>query len=243
MSEVKDDFQDIFEDAQEEQVEIVEEETATETPEEPETEAVETEQAEEAEQEPTTDSEPKEEIDPKWDKESWMFRQAMDEREKRQQKERELEDLRKKLESYDKPEAEESVSVFEDEKAFTQNIDQRIQTAARNAELNISEAVAKREFGGEKVAQATEWFKTKASLSPSAIERFQKSEDPYHELVTMFEDDLIYRDPEAYKARLRAEVAAEKSEKVPKPTTPSLASKRSAGNKSVTDDFEDLLKE
>ena len=78
--------------------------------------------------------------------------------------------------------------------------------------------------------------------SPYALEQFNSAKLPYHKAVELYEDDLVRRDPEAYKAKLREELLAElKSDK--KPSTPSLASKRSAVAVETTVDSDDFLKD
>jgi len=229
MSELED-YQDIFEDDPEEKVEVVVEEQV----EEPET-TEEPEKVEEVEQpkEPTTDSE----------KESWTLSAVMDERDKRQKAVKEAEELRERLKAYEKP--EDDISVFEDEQKYKSQQEQKIQQALRNTELNMSQAFAETVYGEEKVSAAIEWFKNEGVQSPTALKRFNGAKLPFHELIKMHEDDAIYRDPEGYKARLRAEIEAELAAKPGKKSvTPSLASKRSVGDsKPSTDDFEDILKD
>ena len=211
---------------------IVEEEVEVKAEEaEVETEEVETTEEKPEEPEQTTGSE----------KEPWTLSAVLDEREKRQKAQEEARILKEKLASYEKPADE--VSVFEDEQAFKTQQQQATQQALRNTELNMSQAFAEKEFGEEKVAAVTEWFKKDGVQSPAALKRFNEAKLPFHELVKMYDDDLIMRDPAAYKAmlldELRAELEAEK-----KPSTPSLASSRSVGEKTISsDNFEDILNE
>ena len=236
MSEVTEDYQDIFEDeVVEEKVEVVveeqvEEPEATEEPEQVE----EPEKAEEVEpEEPTTDSE----------KDSWKITAVLDEREKRQKAVREVEELRKKLEAYEKP--QDDISIFEDEKGFIEKQEQRTAEALRNTALNMSEAFAESVFGEEKVAAAKAWMQSEGIKSPYALDRFNAAKLPYHEIVKLYDDDQVRRDPEGYKAKLREEILAElDKDKKPKSITPSLASKRSVGDSHTSaEDFDDLLKD
>jgi len=211
---------------------IVEEEVEVKAEEaEVETEEVETTEEKPEEPEQTTGSE----------KEPWTLSAVLDEREKRQKAQEEARILKEKLASYEKPADE--VSVFEDEQAFKTQQQQATQQALRNTELNMSQAFAEKEFGEEKVAAVTEWFKKDGVQSPAALKRFNEAKLPFHELVKMYDDDLIMRDPAAYKAELLAELRAElEAEK--KPSTPSLASSRSVGEKTISsDNFEDILNE
>ena len=225
MSELEE-YQDIFEDDPEEKVEVVVEEQVEEPVEEPE-------KVEEPPKEPTTDSK----------EESWTLSAVMDEREKRQKAVKEAEELREKLKAYERP--EDDISVFEDEQKYKSQQEQKIQQALRNTELNMSQAFAETVFGEDKVSAAIEWFKSEGVQSPTALKRFNGAKLPFHELIKMHDDDAIYRDPEGYKARLRAEIEAEFSAKTPKKSvTPSLASKRSVGDSHTSaEDFDDLLKD
>ena len=238
MSEVQqaeEDFQDIFDSEPEAEVEIVEEAAEPETEETPETETAEAEEteevvAEESEDETTTS-----------EKESWTLSAVLDEREKRQIAQKEAAELREKLAKYEASKDEDDVSIFEDEKGFVAKQEQRTQEALRNNSLNMSEAFAEEVFGSEKVAAAKQWMQTEGIKSPYALDQFNSAKLPYHTIVKLFDDDQARRDPEAYKAQLREELLAELKEK--KPSTPSLASKRSVGAKTDPEDFDDLLKD
>jgi hypothetical protein len=110
----------------------------------------------------------------------------------------------------------------------------------------MSQAFAEEVFGEEKVAQAIEWFKSEGVKSPYAIDQFNSAKLPFHAAVKLFEEEQVRVNPDAYKAKLKAEILEElKSEhgESPKPITPSLASKRSAGKvtEGSTEDFEDIL--
>jgi len=235
VQQVEEDFQDIFDSEPEAEVEIVEEAAEPETEETPETETTEAEEteevvAEESEDETTTS-----------EKESWTLSAVLDEREKRQIAQKEAAELREKLAKYEASKDEDDVSIFEDEKGFLAKQEQRTQEALRNNALNMSEAFAEEVFGEEKVAAAKQWMQTEGIKSPYALDQFNSAKLPYHTIVKLFDDDQARRDPEAYKAQLREELLAELKEK--KPSTPSLASKRSVGAKSDPNDFDDLLKD
>ena len=210
---------------------VAEEVKAEEAEAETETEEVETEV--EPEQEQTTGSE----------KEPWQLSAVLDEREKRQKAVAEADELRQKLKAYEQPEDE--ISVFEDEQGFKTQQQNATQAALRNTELNMSQAFAEKEFGEEKVAAVADWFKKDGVQSPAALKRFNEAKLPFHELVSMYDDDLIMRDPAAYKAELLAELRSElENETKPEPNTPSLATSRSVGEKSISsDNFEDILNE
>ena len=229
----KEDVTEVAVETAEEAEAVAEEVKAEEAETETETEEVETEETTEETAEQTTGSE----------KEPWQLSAVLDEREKRQKAVAEADELRQKLKAYEQPEDE--ISVFEDEQGFKNQQQNATQAALRNTELNMSQAFAEKEFGEEKVAAVAEWFKKDGVQSPAALKRFNEAKLPFHELVKMYDDDLIMRDPAAYKAELLAELRSEiENEKKPEPITPSLTKARSVGAASfTTEDAEDILNE
>jgi hypothetical protein len=228
MSELEQ-FDDIFEDeVVEPQVEVVEEAAAEPEQASPETEPESEEVVAESKVETTAT-----------EKEPWTLSAVLDEREKRQKAVAEAEELRKKLAEYETP--KDDVSIFEDEKGFVQRQKQETEVALRNTALNMSEAFAESVFGEEKVAAAKQWMITEGVKSPYALEQFNAAKLPYHAAVKLYEDDQVRRDPESYKAKLREEILAELKNEKPKSSTPSLASKRSVGEKHNVESFDDIL--
>ena len=225
---------DVYEEVAEEPEVITEEPETVEAAEEDAEEPVKTETAEP--EESTTDSKKPEE---------WTLTAVMDEREKRQKAVQEAEELRQKLAQYEKP--EDGPSIFEDEKAYTENQDKKLKDEVNNVALNMSQAFANQTFGKDKVDAAAEWFKTEGIKSPHLIDRYSKAELPFHEVVSMFEEEQARLDPDAYKAQLKAELLEELKAEAPKeddePITPSLASKKSSGKASTnaSESFEDIL--
>lgn len=236
MSELHDDFLD--DEPEVNEVEIVEE--AAEETEEPETPEVEPEETEESASDKDEAEESKDETTAS-DKESWTLTAVLDEREKRQKAVKEAEELRERLAKFEAEKPDDDVSIFEDEKGFLAKQERKTQEALRNTALNMSEAFAESVFGEEKVAAAKQWMQSEGIKSPYALEQFNSAKLPYHTIVKLYDDDQARRDPEAYKAKLREEILAEIGKK--KPSTPSLASKRSAGSTSTHDDSDDFLKD
>ena len=175
------------------------------------------------------------------EKEPWTLSAVLDEREKRQKAVKEAEELRAELAKY---KTEPDVSIFEDEKGFVERQKRDTEVALRNTALNMSEAFAESVFGADKVSAAKQWMINEGIKSPYALEQFNSAKLPYHAAVKLYEDDMVRRDPEAFKAKLRDEIIAELKQEKPRVSTPSLASKRSVGNShKVSEGFEDLLKE
>jgi len=222
-------FEDLLDEPKEE-VEIVEE-AAEAIPDTPEAEPVAPEVVEPKVETTATEEKP------------WTLSAVLDEREKRQAAVKRAEELEAKLKAYESK-TEPDVSIFEDEKGFVDKLKRETDVALRNTALNMSEAFAKKEFGADKVAAAKAWMISEGIKSPYALEQFNAAELPYHAAVKLYEDDMARRDPEAYKAKLREEVLAELKKEKPKPSTPSLASKRSVGDTHRgPEGFEDLLKD
>jgi hypothetical protein len=169
----------------------------------------------------------------------------MDEREKRQKAVAKVEELEAKLAAYEtKPEDE--VSIFEDEAGFKAQQDKKYQQDLRNTSLNMSQAFAEKEFGEDKVAEATKWMQDEGVKSPYIVNQFNDAKLPFHKLVELHEAEQERLNPEPARAKMKAEILkeikAEISEEPEKPIIKSLASKRSAGEPSKhPDDPNDIL--
>lgn len=201
-------------------------------------------EVEEVEEPTKTDTEIEPEVETTTtEKDNWTLTAVMDEREKRQKAVARAEELEAKLAAYETTPDGEEVSIFEDEGAWKAKQDEKLQKEVRNTSLNMSQAFANKEYGKDKVAEATKWMQDEGVKSPYVVNEFNNAELPFHKLVELYEADQVVRDPEAYKATLKAELLAEIKKETPEPTiTPSLASKRSAGEPAkLPDDPMDIL--
>ena len=141
--------------------------------------------------------------------------------------------------------------MFEDEKGYTEQQDEKVAIAVNAASLGMSRAYAVREFGEEKVAIAEKWYADEGMKSPHAIDRVHKSDLKFHEAVNLYDEELGRRDTEGLEAKVEARIRAEfeakygkESEEPREPITPSLASQRSAGKtKEKPSDWGDILDE
>lgn len=238
---------DAYEEVAETTTEVVEETETEETAEATEETTEETTEKTEVE---TTSTEKETEAE-KPEKESWTFSQAMDEREKRQDAVKRAETAEAKLAELEG--TTDKTSIFDNELKWNAEQAESRRVEKRDTELNMSQAYAEEVFGEDKVKEATEWMTSEGVKSPHVVNEFNSAKLPYHKLVRMFDAEQSRLDPDAAKAKMKAEIIAElkaegeesseKTEKEREDITPSLASKRSSGKDSdaTTDDMEDML--
>lgn len=143
----------------------------------------------------------------------------LDEREKRQAKEREAEELRRQLaelQAAQKPKPD----FFDNPEAHLTAVQQQAQQLAIQTRLDISRAVAEDKFGAETVAAAYAFFEANPALSQPLL----KSPLPFVEAVKVYQRhkamEEIGTDPEAYRARIEEEVRQKLLAEAPKPKTP-----------------------
>ncbi len=201
-------------------------------------------------EESTTDSKLPEGLDdPRWDRDSWMFSQAMDERGKVHSLRTENAQFRKELDALKKPE-EDEVSVLENEELWQKNQDQK----SANELLGVTRAFAVDKFGEETVVKAEKWYANEGIKSPYVSNLVDTAKLKFHQAVYSMQEDEARQDPETFKAKYEAEVLEkfkaegwtrpQETETEPPSITPSLASKRSAGSDiTAAEDWEDILGE
>ena len=225
--------------------EVAETEVVTEEVETQETEPVEAETAETEDSTTESETDETEQKVEEPEKKDWTFSQAMDEREKRQAAVKKAEELQARLDALEKP--QDDISIFDDEPAAKKQIEDRVQAQIYNATLGVQKALAVRDLGEETVAEAALWYEAEGMKSPHAIDRIEASDTKFHTVVDLFNEEQARLNPDAYKAKLKAEILEElKAEHVDTdtpPIKPSLASKRSTGTEQTTvaERFEDML--
>ncbi len=141
--------------------------------------------------------------------------QAMlDERDKRQRTERELEMFREKLAAYESQKQNPAPDLYADPEARLRFENEQFERRLVNTKLEQSRWMANRDFGKDVVDSAFEYFNEHPELS----HQFLTSPSPFHDAVEFYKRqkvaDEVGTDPEAYKAKLRAELEAEIREKV-----------------------------
>lgn len=173
------------------------------------------------------------------------------ERQKRQDAERQLAELRGQVSAFERmqqqrpqqpqPQAqqEQVPDPYADPEGFARYQNQRQHVQFREQIANMSEAIARRQFGPDLVDKATQW----AIQNNVAQHFFHSARDPYGELVETFQRQealsRIGNDPDSYERRIREEERNKVLEELkaggvnggqPKPTFPgSLASATPTG--------------
>lgn len=180
--------------------------------------------------------------------EPWTKKAYLDEKRKRQERERELEELRAQKEPEKVPD------IFEDQNQYTDYVKNSINSAVSNTKAEMSEYYARREFGSDVVDEKFEKFKAMAEENPQLKVEVAQSISPWHTMVERVEaaEKLEQmKDLPAYEAKVRAEIEAKvraelegkqqaESDKLAS-LTPSLAGKRASG--SSKDPIEQSLEE
>jgi hypothetical protein len=173
---------------------------------------------------------------------------VLDEREKRQKFERELEDYKRKVEELTR-QAPEVVDPIADPEAFNRHIQHEIARARWDAITSVSYATALRHHGADKVKQAEEWLQQELQSNPGLFANVQRQPDPYDFVVQQHQRTLRLSkigddDPEAWAQKwaeangyVKAMTQPGAGGAAPIPPTaplprPSLASAPSVGGKS-----------
>ncbi len=171
---------------------------------------------------------------------------VLDEREKRQKFERELEEYkRREAEAQRKP--QQPLDPLADPEAFERQLNERIERVRWDAITNASLVAAVRHHGQEKVKAAEEWLQQELQNNPAIWQSIQRQPDPYDFVVTQHQRNLRIaklgdEDPEAFAQKwaeangyVKAGQAQPAGVAAPSPQPalprPSLASAPSAGGK------------
>ena len=172
----------------------------------------------------------------------------LDERDKRQKFERELEQMRQQSEEANRRPPQ-PIDPIADPEAFERSFNDRLNQARWDAVTTVSHAAAQRQHGAEKVKEAEEWLGNELRNNPHLWQTIQRQSDPYDFVVQQHQRTLRLskigdEDPEAWAQKwaeangyTRAQQAQLAGGAAPIPSTtplprPSLASAPSAGGKS-----------
>lgn len=158
----------------------------------------------------------------------------LDEREKRQAAERELQELKRWKDQLEAQQRQQQVSmpdVFEDQEGFVRHTQATVQQMLWNERLNMSEALARDKFGDETVESATQAFQQAARANPAIYAEMRQHPNPYSYVVNWHKRQSILseigEDPdkwkqsqiEALKEQVRQELLSQ-AQPSPKPTAP-----------------------
>lgn len=176
-----------------------------------------------------TDKEP---LDPKA---KAFYAKAQDERRKRQEAERERDELRSRLQTP-------PPDVLENPQGYTQHIEERIRLNDLNNRLNLTEELAREKYGDDAIAEAQELFMQETKADPTLAHKLVTERNPYGWLMKWAKGRKFATemgdDPEAYLAKKKAEWEAEYTAKQAARTSqpappPSLAASPSASVRDV----------
>ena len=212
-------------------------------PEQAEPEAVEPEaEAQTGEEDPGSTPEPEPQ-----DTKSIPVTALLDEREKRQEAQRQLQEnqrrqaeLEAELRRLQQPK-EQVPDWWEDPNKASQYHSQRLEQQFQQRLMQMSKFQAEREFGQETVNEAVTYF----DQHPQQSQQFMSHPSPFHAAVEFYQRQKVASeigsDPEAYKQKLREELRAELEAELtqspkskPKAPPPSMASAPAAGKEAIT---------
>lgn len=173
---------------------------------------------------------------------------VLDEREKRQKFEREVEEYKRKFEEATRKPPQ-PLDPLADPEAFERQLNERIERVRWDAITNASLVAAIRHHGQEKVKAAEEWLQQELQSNPAIWQVIQRQPDPYDFVVSQHQRTLRLQkigdeDPETWaqkwaeangyvKAGQQPQQSAGGAQPSPQPTLPrpSLASAPSAAGR------------
>lgn len=186
----------------------------------------------------------------------WTKRAVLDERRKRQELEREIAELRSRQNPGSAaPEPKARPDVFEDQDGAFGYLQQQFEHRRIADRIEVSQELM-RDKHGEAYDEAEAEFIDLTKKDPSLIEKMQRATLPakfVFETIQQHRQLQELKDPEAYKAKLRAEIRAELEAELagkgePEPTDgktpppPQLVNRRSAAKEPVVhESLEDIL--
>lgn len=179
---------------------------------------------------------------------SWQFEAYKDEKRKRQELERKLEEIS------NTKEPEKAPDVFDNQEGYTQYIQNQISQSQLAMKAEMSQFHAERELGKDVVSKKLESFREMVKENPTLQQQVLSSYSPIHEaidIVNKAEKLQQLENVESMEAKIRqeieAKIKAEMEEKYKaesqkqKSVTPSLNNTASAKSTDVESTLEDLL--
>lgn len=138
----------------------------------------------------------------------------LDEREKRQKAERELEDLRRWRQQMEAQQRQ-----GQKKPDFFDNPDQAVQQALIATKVQQSRFLAEREFGAEAVNEAMAYF----DKNPQETHRFLEHPSPFHAAMEFYKRQKFLeevQDPDAWREAERERIRQELASQAPAPSKP-----------------------
>lgn len=202
----------------------------------------------EPEQEPAPVEETPEEAEAKREKfNPVLYREAKEERAKRQEAEKRLAEVERQLASQPKPQAAKAPDPYEDPVGYNEFVQSQVQQTEWNMRAEMSGRFAEQKYGKEKVDAAVEWAREQGLKDPYLGPRVQAQASPVEFVVEEYErsrtlQTLSGKSLEDYAKEYAASQGWIVSQQagqpvIQKPTTPtpprSLASAPNAGGNKV----------
>ena len=166
----------------------------------------------------------------------------LDEREKRQKAERELEEMRRwRAQMEAQKQQPKTPDMYEDPEGYTRYQQSMLQQTLWNERLNVSELMARDKYGEELVDQARDAFLAQTKSNPALYVEMQQSRHPYDFVVAWHKRSQFLnevKDPDewrnAERERIRQELLAEASQpSKPKAPPPSMAKAPAVGTEAI----------
>lgn len=174
---------------------------------------------------------------------SWQFEAYKDEKRKRQELERQIQELKQPKEP------EKAPDVFENQEAYTDYIQSQIQQNSLAMRAEMSQFHAQREFGKDVVDQKLSQFREMVAKDPSLAAKVQSSSSPVYEAIDIVDkaeklaqlenvDSIEAKIRQEVEDKIRAEYEHKYSTKAEKRSsvTPSLNNQASSQSAKVDDD-------
>ena len=142
----------------------------------------------EPEQEPAQVEETPEEAEAKREKfNPVLYREAKEERARRQAVERERDELRRQIEAQPKPQAAKAPDPYEDPVGYNEFVQSQVQQTEWNMRAEMSGRFAEQKYGKEKVDAAVEWAREQGLKDPYLGPRVQAQASPVEFVVEEYE--------------------------------------------------------
>lgn len=116
-----------------------------------------------------------------------LYREAKEERAKRQEAERERDELRARVAAQPKPEAERAPDPYEDPVGYNQYVQSQVKDTEWRLRAEMSGRFAEQKYGKETVEAAVAWAQAEGAKDPTLGQRVQTQASPVEYVVEQYE--------------------------------------------------------